>query len=49
MIVEPIIAEGLRSSSDYSEEIGPKKIAFPSYDFSKVEKLGPYWFFTNES
>ena len=48
IIVLPVLAEGLRSACDFSSPIEPKKTAFPKYDFSQVEKLGPYWYIYND-
>lgn len=49
VIVDPALSEGLRSSCDFSCELHKKKALYPTYDFSKVDALGPFWVITNES
>ena len=43
------MSEGLRSSSDLGGKIEERKMEFPDYDFSQVDKLGPFWYISNES
>ena len=41
--MEPLATEAIRYACDVSEGVKAKKLMFPEYDFSKVEKLGDDW------
>jgi hypothetical protein len=43
------LAEGVRSSCDFSSDLKAKKESYPSYNFGKVITQGPFWFLKNDS
>lgn len=49
IVAEPLLAEGLRSACDFGCELEVKKKNYPQIDFSKVEKVGQYWYIENDS
>ena len=49
VIVEPVLAEGIRSSCDFSSELKAKMESYPNYNFDKVMTQGPFWFLKNDS
>lgn len=48
-IVEPLLSETFKHSSDICRSIGPKKEQFPHFDFSPVEAEGEFWYIKNDS
>ena len=48
-IVEPLLSETFKHSSQVCRSIEVKKSEFPEFDFSKVEAEGQFWFIKNDS
>ena len=48
-IVEPLLSETFKHSSDICRSVEPKKAQFPKFDFSPVEAEGEFWYIKNDS